>query len=132
MKNNFPKFNDGVLVAYKLMGNINWFEISKNYKFSEKQIIKYKDYVYWPAISLYQKLSEDFIRKYADKLDWYCICKCQIISIEFIREFINKISPYDLHYMKKRKDLTPQFKRRLYYVRMNYEEIKKSNINNSN
>lgn len=64
-----------------------WGTISKNKKFSEKEIEEFKEILIWSKISLYQDLSKDFIRKWSDKLDWNWIVLTKDLDNDLLEEF---------------------------------------------
>ncbi|MEG1141780.1 MAG: hypothetical protein RSE41_04955 [Clostridia bacterium] len=78
---------------YENLDQINWSNLSYDYKLSEEFIRHFKDKVYWPYISYKQNLSESFIEEFEDKIEFESISVLyNKFSLEFIRKYKNKIS----------------------------------------
>ena len=51
--------------------NVDWTDISIDYKLSENFIREFENEINWDNISYYQNLSENFIREFKDKVSWF-------------------------------------------------------------
>ena len=61
---------DNQIILYKFIQinkNIDWVNISYQYKLSENFIQEFQDKLNWSSISYYQNLSENFIKKFKEE-----------------------------------------------------------------
>jgi len=85
---------------------LNWWEISAEYKLSNAFIREFKDSVHWGLIFAHQKVSEAFIKEFKDVVNWVLISGSQKLSEAFIREFKNKVSWWAI---SERQELSEDF-----------------------
>ena len=78
-------------VNEKYYNNVDWIDISQNYRLSEDFMIQYQDKLNWAYISQFQRLSEEFILKFHNRISWFKISKYQSLSREFINKHKNKL-----------------------------------------
>jgi len=90
----YKKLSEKFIREFK--DKVDWNNISATHKLSEKFIKEFKDKVDWDCISSYQKLSEKFIRELKGKVSWDCISSYQKLSEKFIREFQDKVDWYNI------------------------------------
>lgn len=78
-------------LIFEAPNEVDWNDISENYKLSETFIKNFSNKVDWKLISMYQTLSEEFIEDFQDKVNWELVSWSQTLSEKFIEKYQTKV-----------------------------------------